>query len=193
MRRPTILIALLVAALACTLPATAAAGSVSDRIYADCEHSPTGALTGHYTNAQLRQALKDMPGDVAEYSGCYDAINQAMLAGRNGGGAGGGLGGSGGLSGGGATGDGALGTNGGTAGGSNGAGGYGGPLHAGTKAPVQLPDGGGVVRPGAVPTIGRDAHTLPTPLIAFLALIAAALLLPATTTLGRRVVARRRA
>jgi hypothetical protein len=194
MRRLTTLIPILVAALACALPATAAADATSDRIYYDCEHSPTGALTGHYSHAQLRRALDNIPGDVQEYSGCYDAINQALLAGgRSGGGSGpngGGIGSSGGGAGSGPN-SGALGT-GADGNGAGAAGGYSGPVHVGTKAPVQLP-GGGVVRPGVVPSIGRDAHTLPTPLIAFLVLLAAGVLLPASTTLGRRVIARRRA
>jgi hypothetical protein len=185
-RRPTILIPLLVAALACALPATAAANAKSDEIYQDCEHSPTGALTGTYTPAQLRRALNEIPGDVQEYSGCYDAIKQALLASGRGGGGGNGVGTGGSGIGGGAGGGGAG------AGGTAGGGGYNGPLHIGTQAPVQLP-GGRVVRPGVVPSIGRDARTLPTPLIVFLALLAAGLLVPASTTLGRRVVARRRA
>jgi len=192
MRRPIILIPILVAALACGLPATAAANATSDKIYADCEHSPTGALTGHYTTSQLQHALDNIPGDVQEYSACYDAIKQALLAGGHGGTGsgpnGGGIGSNGGGAGSGANG---VGTDGSAGGGS--AGGYSGPMHVGTKAPVQLPGGGGAVRPGAVPSIGRDAHTLPTPLIAFLVLLAAGVLVPTSTTLGRRVIARRRA
>jgi hypothetical protein len=186
MRRP---IPLIVIVLALALPASAlGAGTTSDRIYYDCEHSATGYLTGHYSTRALRDALKNPPADVSEYSGCDDAIRQALLAGsrRPGGGAGGGTGASGG-GGGNGSGNGS-----GTSGdGSGGAGGPSTPPHVGTKAPVTL--AGTTVRPGAIPSIARDPHGLPTPLVVVLALLGAAVLAAATTTMGRRVVAHRRA
>jgi hypothetical protein len=184
MRRPLILIAILAAMLPIAAPAAA---STTDRIIQDCQHSPTGELSGTYTRKELRRALHNLPGDVLEYSGCHDAIEQALLdasirppgdggdGGGGGGGPAGGSGAGGGLpptAGGGATAGGSI-----AAPGSDGAAT---PPHSGSKAPVAVD--GGLVEPGRIPTIGRDAHALPASLIVLLA-----------TTLGRRVLARRRA
>ena len=65
------------------------------------------------------------------------------------------------------------------------------PKSTGSKAPVTLD--GSAVQPGAIPAIGRDAHSLPTPLLVFLVLLAVGALAPAATTIGRRVIARHRA
>jgi len=195
MRTTAIRTAILVLLLAGALPATAAANATSDRIYSDCEHSASGNLTGTYTKAQLRAALQSMPGDVAEYSGCSDAINQALLAGGHhgsgpGGGTGGGVGGGGSGTGGssasgGAGGGAAAATGGGTSGAN-------GPLaHAsGSQAPVTL--AGSPVQPGIVPSIGKDSSALPTPLTVLLVLLGAGAIALGATTLGRRVIARRR-
>jgi hypothetical protein len=194
MRTTAIRTAILVLLLACALPAAALASATSDRIYRDCEHSASGSLTGTYTKAQLRAALQNMPGDVAEYSGCSDAINQALLAGGHRGS------GSGGGNGSGNAGDGTAG--GGFSAGGSGAGaatpagggsaGANGPVaHAsGSKAPVTL--AGSPVQPGIVPSIGKDSSALPAPLIVLLVLLGAGALALGTTTLGRRVIARRR-
>jgi hypothetical protein len=196
MRTTTIRTALLALLLACSLPAAAGASGTSDRIYSDCEHSASGNLTGHYTNAQLRAALRNPPGDVAEYSGCSDAIQQALLAGERHGGSGGtgaGAGGGGGTGGSSPVGGtaGASASGGGT--GSGAAAGAGAPVaHAsGSKAPVQL--AGGTVEPGVVPSIGKDSSALPTPLKALLILLGAGAAALGASTLGRRVIARRRA
>ncbi len=191
MRRLTILLTLL--AVLCALPAAAFANA-SDRIYYDCEHSATGLLRGNYTKAELNAALRNPPGDVNEYSGCHDAISQALLAGGSHHGSTGG----GGAGGGGAGGSGT--THNGTKGGGTSSGGSD-PIahatnapsaqHVGTKAPVQL--AGSTIQPGAIPAFGRSGHTLPTPLIVFLVLLGVGALLGASTTIGRRVVARRRA
>jgi hypothetical protein len=191
MRRPIILTATLAVtlALACAAPAAA---STTDRIIHDCLHSPTGALTGTYTRAQLKQALNNVPADASEYSGCHDAISEALIAlttnppprggtgGRDGGGGGGGS---------------VPGTS--TPG--NGTAGDGAgiatptvvPKNTGSQAPVTLD--GAAVQPGAIPAIGRDAHSLPTPLLVFLVLLGVGALGPAATTIGRRVIARHRA
>jgi hypothetical protein len=199
MRTPLLLIAILAAL--CALPATALAGSVSNRIYSDCENSPTGSLTGTYTKAQLESALANLPSDISEYSGCYDAIHSALLSGGGGGTHGGnhgnlGNGGTptpGGGGGAGSTGGGGAGPGGGAAA----PGTPGSPTattatvtpRPGVKAPVQLE--GATVQPGAIPALGRNGHTLPTPLVAFLVLLGAGLLAGVTTTIGRRVLARR--
>lgn len=181
MRRPTTLIATLAALLALAAPAHAT--SATERIIRDCATSPTGLLTGTYTRAQLQAAYNNLPGDVQEYSNCSDAIHQALLnAGQQRGGQGGG----GPLGGGGGGGFGGGGTGGGTAGGADAV-----PQHTGSRAPVPLP--GGTVQPGTIPTIGSGAHELPSVLIVLLALIAGAALASAGTTLGRHVLARRRA
>jgi hypothetical protein len=192
MRTPTIPptpLAFLLLALALALPpAPAGANATDDRIIRDCQHSQTGALTGSYSKQELRHAKNNLPGDVLEYSGCFDAIRQALLASAGGdGGAdgsgpgGGGTGGIGGPGGGGSTG--------GTT-----AGGGGGPPatpHTGTEVPVRV--AGTPVEPGALPAIGQDAHELPTPLVVLLILLGVAALVPAALTIGRRVVAQRRA
>lgn len=186
------------AALACLLalalsPTPARANANDDRIVQDCQHSETGALTGAYPRAQLRHALRNLPGDVLEYSGCYDAIRQAMLASAAGGRGGGEDGGAGGIGGGSDT------AGGGAVGGIGGSGGSAGPPggapagqpHVGTRAPVELE--GIDVQPGELPSIGQDAHELPTPLVALLALLGVAALVPGGLVIGRRVLDRRRA
>jgi hypothetical protein len=182
------------------LPAASArANGADDRIVQDCQHSVTGSLTGSYPKAQLNHALHNLPGDVREYSGCYDAIRQALLAsaGANGGNGGNGAGNG--------NGDGVDGAGGGIGGGggSNGAGGGAG---GGAGAPGAIPDAqppagaeqpvdvaGATIAPGTLPEIGLDSHKLPTPLLVLLILLAATALVVAALTIGRRVVARRRA
>lgn len=187
MRRLTILLTVLAAL--CAFPSTVFALSTTDKIYKDCEYSPTGLLRHTYTKGQLNNALKNPPGDVNEYSGCHDAIRQQLL-------------GSGSHTGSGGT-NGSGGSGGGAHGGAGGSGSGGsdpiahatanppGKPHVGTKAPVQL--AGSTIQPGAVPAFGRSGHTLPTPLIVFLVLLGVGALVGTSTTIGRRVVARRRA
>lgn len=197
MRTRSILTTLVAFLLALALTAAAAqANSSDDRIVQDCQHSATGALTGSYTKAQLNHALNHLPGDVQEYTGCYDAIRQALLStsgggGRNGGSGTGGGNGSGGLGGG---------PGGGAGGGANGLAGGGAPGASGPvpdnppppDAAQPLHVAGATVAPGALPQIGKDAHRLPTALLVPLALLALAALALGATTIGRRVVAARR-
>jgi hypothetical protein len=192
MRKPNTLIPLVACALLLALPAASARANASDdRIVQDCQHSATGALTGAYTKAQLSHALHNLPGDVLEYSGCYDAINQALLAaaarhGGSGGGSGGG------------TSAGGLG-----AGAGSGTPGTGGSAPSGGSATVPSapppPDAarpltlaGASIAPGTLPVIGRDSHRLPTALVVLLGLLGAAAAAAAAMTIGRRVVAARR-
>ncbi len=194
MRTPKILITLLACAMLLALPAaTAFANSADDRIVHDCENSPTGALTGSYPKAQLNHALHNLPGDVSEYTGCHDAIQQALLAS-----AGSGRGGGNGATGGGSGGAGGGGTGGTNPGGGSGASGAGtaarvqnAPPPAGAERPVTL--AGAAIAPGTLPTIGKDSHRLPTALVVLLVLLGIAALVPAALTIGRRVVAARRA
>jgi hypothetical protein len=65
---------------------TASAG-VREKILRECQE---GRITGDYTPGQLRDARKNIPTDIDEYSDCRDVLARAALAGRGGGGAGGG-------------------------------------------------------------------------------------------------------
>ena len=177
--RPSVILkqVLVACLLLLALPATAHANGSDDRIIHDCQNSATGALTGNYTKAQLNHALNNLPGDVQEYTGCYDAIRQELLA--SGGGGPNGRTGTGG-SGSGGLGGGAGGANGGglgSAGGGTGGAGTAGsipdnPPPPDAAKPVQV--AGATVAPGALPQIGKDAHRLPTALIVPLALLALA-------------------
>jgi hypothetical protein len=57
-----------------------ASSGATDRIIRDCMSSPTGALRGTYTLQDLRAAANSLPGDIREYSGCPEAIQQAINA-----------------------------------------------------------------------------------------------------------------
>ncbi|MFL5817520.1 MAG: hypothetical protein ACJ76L_07955, partial [Conexibacter sp.] len=97
MRTPTTLTTLIACVLLLALPASSAwANAADDRIIGDCQNSPTGSLRGSYSQKQLNHARHNLPGDVREYTGCPDAIKQALLASAGGGDGGGGSGGSGG-------------------------------------------------------------------------------------------------
>lgn len=68
----------LVAAALLIVPAAANA-DVGAAIIRDCQ-AHGDRVTGHYTQQQYAQALAELPGDVAEYTGCADAIRRAQLA-----------------------------------------------------------------------------------------------------------------
>jgi len=190
MRTSTILTTLIACVLLLALPASSAwANAADDHIIGDCQNSPTGSLRGSYPQKQLNHALHNLPGDVREYTGCFEAIKQALIAGAGGGGS---------------TGDG--GTGGGSApggGGSSDAGGGGsftGDTSAGTPVPDAAPPAGAeqpvdvagaAVTPGTLPEIGQDSHRLPTPLLVLLVLVGVAALVAAALTIGRRVVGHR--
>jgi hypothetical protein len=184
MRTRSPLTTLLTCILLLALPASAAwANSADDRIITDCQNSPTGALRGSYPQQQLRHALHNLPGDVQEYTGCSDAIRQALLSSVGGGGGSGsgtGAGGSGSGGVGGST-DGSAGTTAAPAGDVPSA-----PPPPGADRPQQV--AGTAVAPGALPELGHDAHRLPTPLLVLLVLLGLAALVPAALTIGRRVV-----
>jgi hypothetical protein len=198
MRTPIFLTTLIACVLLLALPASCAwANAADNRILNDCANSPDGAaLRGSYPAQQLRHALRNVPADQLEYSGCYEMINQALLASANGGGSGNGTNGEGSGTGGGTGGGsatGGFGTTGST--GSAGAG-SGAPLAdtpppPGAEQPVDV--AGAAIAPGALPDIGKDSHRLPTALLALLALLGVAALTPAALTIRRRVVDHRRA
>jgi hypothetical protein len=218
MSKPTILIALLALAVfggVAAAPA-GAASATANAIIDDCSSSPTGMLQRTYAKSDLRDAQGLLRGDVAEYTGCNDAIRAALrdspgsssdgTGGNSGGTGGGGTGGSGtgggsgsGLAtGGGSTGGNGSGATGGgtgsgtaTADGSAAPGGSASATHEpGSDKPVQL--AGATITPG-FGDAGDGGRSLPTPLIVFLALLAAGAVGVAASTIGRRVLARRRA
>jgi len=197
MRTPTILTTLIACVLLLAAPATPAWGNAADdRIVADCTNSPTGALRGSYPQQQLRHALHNLAGDISEYTGCSDAIRQALLASVGSGGNGSG-GGNGGIGSGGAGGIDGTGSD----GGAGGLGGGGATSTAGATPEAPPPAGadrpldvaGAAVAPGTLPELGRNAHRLPTPLLILLVLLGVGALVPAALTIGRRVVGHRRA
>lgn len=206
----TLLLALAFSAL------VAAPASAENPVLADCGSSVTGLLTKTYTKKQLLDARRALDGDGADYSNCSDAIEQQLRQlsnrrdgngngnGTGGGGNGGDPGtggtgtGSGGGLGGGTTGGDGLGSGSGGTGatGGDGGGGATAPVppatsQAGSNAPVQL--AGTSVTPSIPATLAREGHALPTSLIVFLVLLGAGALAVAGTTIGRRVLARRRA
>ncbi|MDO8210030.1 hypothetical protein [Conexibacter sp. CPCC 206217] len=224
MSKPNTLLALLLVAVLGTVAAAPASAASGDAIIRDCSNSDTGLLKGTYSKSELRAARKLVRGDIAEYTGCYDAIEAALRArprtndtsggGGNGsdtsdGGGGGvdsgaGATSSGGTTGGavdsataasggaGRTGGGATDAPSGTADGSTPAPTTPAPTtqRAGRAAPVEL--AGATITPGFGATADPEARALPTPLIAFLVLLAAGAIGVAAPTIGRRVLARRR-
>lgn len=55
-----------------------ASASDPDEIFMDCASSTTGLLERTYDRGDLRHALDTMPADIAEYTGCRNAIMAAM-------------------------------------------------------------------------------------------------------------------
>jgi hypothetical protein len=94
--RPMLRLTPLLAALLLSLAVAPAASAASrDAIIKDC--ADDGSLQGKYSASELRDARKNLPSDVAEYTDCADVLRRAELPDRGGdGGAGGGAGGGGG-------------------------------------------------------------------------------------------------
>jgi hypothetical protein len=192
-------------ALACLIaPAAAPADSGVDRLLADAckdEH-----IDGHYTQAQYKKALDQLPTDADEYTACRDVLQRGRLAalgsGKKGSGGGGGTTG---------TGTGTGGGGGSTSGGGGSTGSSGSPAapnpdpvasatpaqkkaiaQAGQSAkPVNV--GGKLVQPGelGVGAISGSGHSVPTPLAALMVLLAAGALSGGGWFLWRRVLSRR--
>src|SRR5215218_11467939 len=70
------------------LAAPTASAGVREKILRECQE---GRITGNYTPGQLRDARKNIPTDIDEYSDCRDVLARAALTGPAG--AGGPLGG----------------------------------------------------------------------------------------------------
>jgi hypothetical protein len=65
------------------LAAPTASAGVREKILRECQE---GRITGDYTPGQLRDARKNIPTDIDEYSDCRDVLAQAALADPSGGG-----------------------------------------------------------------------------------------------------------
>ena len=72
------------------LAAPTASAGVREKILRECQD---GTITGNYTPGQLRDARRNIPTDIDEYSDCRDVLSRAALAGRAGSGGAGGPGG----------------------------------------------------------------------------------------------------
>jgi cobalamin biosynthesis Mg chelatase CobN len=193
MRRLNLLIALL-AALIFPLGGLMAAGpavaSDATSILRECEDN--GAITGHFSRAELQSALSDLSGEVSEYSDCQDLIQQALVrasshgstsktdsvkahasgaAGKNGGGG---------------SGNGSNGGSAGTAGSSKTSNGQSGGQ--GSNNAVNL--AGSSVRPGSSGGTDASSSSLPVALIIVLILLALTALSGGAVALRRRVDAR---
>jgi hypothetical protein len=169
--RPALLAVLLATVALASAPAALA--DVGETIIQRCTHGQS--LAGFSPGAYSR-ALKELSADAEEYTDCAALIRQAQLAAASHNGAGGGAG---------APGAAAVAT-------------VATPTekrsiaHAASagSGPVRLD--GGVVHPGVVhASIASALSTLPTPLLAILALMLACLLIAAGTAVRRRVRAGR--
>jgi hypothetical protein len=191
-------------ALACLIaPAAAHADSGVDRLLADAckdEH-----IDGHYTQAQYKKALDQLPTDADEYTACRDVLQRGRLAalgsGKKGSGGGGGTTGTGtGAGGGGST------SGGGGSTGSSGSPAAPNPDPVASATPAQkkaiaqagqsakpVNVGGKLVQPGelGVGAISGSGHSVPTPLAALMVLLAAGALSGGGWFLWRRVLSRR--
>lgn len=94
MIRSQILVALLAATVACFACAAPAWAGIGAPVIADCQAHD--ALTKHYSEAELKNALATLPADVSEYTNCVQVIQTALTAAGGGGsnGSGSGSGGS---------------------------------------------------------------------------------------------------
>jgi hypothetical protein len=191
-------------AIACLVaPAAASADSGVNKLLTDAckdEH-----IDGHYTQAQYKKALEQLPTDADEYTACRDILQRGRLAAL----------GSGKKSNGGGGGNGTTGTGGGGGGTTGGGGGSAGssgspaapnpdPIASATPAqkkaiaaagqsakPVNI--GGKLVQPGelGLGAMSGSGHSVPTPLAALMVLLAAGALCGGGWWLWRSVLARR--
>lgn len=198
MRR--LLTALAIACLAA--PAAAHADGGVDKLLADAckdEH-----IDGHYTQAQYKKALEELPTDADEYTACRDVLQRGRLAALGAKKSNGGGGGSTGTTGGGGGGGSATGGGGSTGSSSSQPAPSADPAASATPAqkqaiaqagesakPVNV--GGKLVQPGelGLGAMSGSGHSLPTPLAALIALLAAGALSGGGWWLWRSVLARR--
>ena len=164
------------------LAAPAASAGVREKILRECQE---GRITGSYTPGQLRDARKNIPTDIDEYSDCRDVLSRAGLSGRAGGGGtgGGGTAAPGGVLPGGGSGDLTY---------ANGEGEEKDLVDALETAPQGADVAGEHLVPGAS-GLAADAarHGLPTTLLTALVLLGLCALAAAAPAVRRRVIARR--
>ena len=196
MRR--LLTALAIACLAA--PAAASADSGVNKLLTDAckdEH-----IDGHYTQAQYKKALEQLPTDADEYTACRDVLQRGRLAAL----------GSGKKSNANNANNGTAAGGGGTTGGGGGSTGSSGSSGAPPADPVAnatpaqkkaiaqagqtakaVNVGGKLVQPGelGIGAISGSGHSVPTPLAALMVLLAAGALGGGGWWLWRRVLARR--
>ncbi len=166
---------LLIAALAVSVSLLAASPSVAHaatpcwkQVISDW--TADGKIDGHYSPHCLRQAIKNVPEDLRDYSSIVDDINAALIGtltlknGTNGGGSGGG----------GGRGAGPGGTNPGQLN----------PQEAKKRAEQAVPHA------GTAQSIPADSSTIPLPLMIMAGIAAAALLAAASPPLIQRLRAR---
>ena len=184
-------------------PAAAHADSGVNKLLIDAcrdEH-----VNGHYTQAQYKKALDELPADADEYSACRQVIENARLAALAAGKKSGGGGSSGNHASGAAPstgGGGGTGSSGSSA--SSGAAAPADPLATATPAQKQavakagqnaqpVDVGGKLVEPGklGLGTLSGSGHNVPTSLVALIALLGAAALGAGGWWLWSRVLARR--
>lgn len=192
---------ILVLLLALVLAPVAVASGSAKQVIRDCTDDEV--LQGDYSQAELKAASKQLPDDAVEYTNCKDIIRQAQVRGARGvnppptpqAGSGGGSGGSSGGSAGGAAPSGAI----------NGVSEFGGfgdagpnPLSLATKAEKKqlkqdrrsgsaVQDVGGVrIAPGVATKTAEASSSLPAPLTAMLAILAAGALGAVALALRRR-------
>ena len=192
MRRLNLLIALLAALILPLGGLMAAAGpamaSSAGTILKECEDN--GAITGHFSRAELQSALSDLSGEVSEYSDCQDLIQQALVRASSQGGGTSNTGstkahaaGATGKNGGGGSGKGPQGGSAGTPGSSNTSNGQ--PGGKGSNNAVNL--AGSSVRPGSTGGTDASSSSLPVALIIVLVLLALTALSGGAVALRRRV------
>jgi hypothetical protein len=168
------------------LAAPTASAGVREKILRECQE---GRITGDYSPGQLRDARKNIPTDIDEYSDCRDVLARAALSGRSSGGGGNGGGGGGGTA---------------APGGVLPGGGSGELTYANGKgeekdlvdALESAPGGADVAGEHLVPGasgLAADAarHGLPTTLLTALVLLGLCALAAAAPAVRRRVIARR--
>jgi hypothetical protein len=193
--------------LCLAMPVAAHADSGVDKLLIDAcrdEH-----VDGHYTQAQYKQALDQLPADADEYSACREVIQRARLAalssGKHNTTANNNNSGGGGSTGGGGGGTTGSSSGGGGSSGSTGASAPADPLasatpkqrtalaKAGQQTAKPVDVGGKLVKPGdlGLGTLSSSGHGVPTPLIVLIGLLAASALGAGSWWLWSRVLARR--
>ncbi|ADB52567.1 hypothetical protein [Conexibacter woesei] len=73
-----VLVALVAVAPASARGRAAAKAPTAVTVVKDCARSDTGALKRRYSARVLRQALRRIRGDLAEYTNCYDAVKAQL-------------------------------------------------------------------------------------------------------------------